>query len=56
MFLDLPDPDPLLRGLDPDPDPHFSHTGVERTEKKCLQNQVNFNTKNMLAKNLNFKN
>ncbi len=21
MFLDLPDPDPLVRGMDPDPDP-----------------------------------
>ncbi len=23
MFLALPDPDPLLRGIDPDPDPSF---------------------------------
>jgi hypothetical protein len=23
MFLDLPDPDPLFRGMDPDPDPFF---------------------------------
>jgi hypothetical protein len=21
MFLELPDPDPLVRGMDPDPDP-----------------------------------
>jgi hypothetical protein len=30
MFLGLPDPDPLVRGMDPDPS--FSHKGVERTE------------------------
>ncbi len=37
MFLDLPDPDPLVRGMDPDPapnlDPSLSHKGVERNEK-----------------------
>jgi hypothetical protein len=43
MFLGLPDPDPLVRGTDPDlapnpdpapdPDPSlFSHKGVEWTE------------------------
>jgi hypothetical protein len=36
MFLGLPDPDPLVKGTDPDPDPvrifPFSHTGVEPTE------------------------
>jgi hypothetical protein len=40
MFLGLPDPDPLVRGTDPDPaaDPDrlrilpFSHKYVERTE------------------------
>jgi hypothetical protein len=37
-FLGLPDPDPLVRDPDPaldpalDPDPSFSHKGVERTE------------------------
>jgi hypothetical protein len=29
MFLGLPDPDPLVRGTDPDPS---LFTGVERTE------------------------
>jgi hypothetical protein len=24
MFLGLPDPDPLFRGMDPDPDPSIS--------------------------------
>jgi hypothetical protein len=33
MFLGVPDPDPLVRGLDPDPDSSVSHTGVERTER-----------------------
>ena len=34
MFLGFPDPDPLVRGTDPDPVPDlpFSHKGVERTE------------------------
>jgi hypothetical protein len=32
MFLGLPDPDSLVRGMDPDPDPSFSHKGVARTE------------------------
>jgi hypothetical protein len=35
MFLGLldPDPDPLVRGTDPDSDPDpFSHKCVERTE------------------------
>jgi hypothetical protein len=32
MFLGLPDPDPLVRGMDPDPDPSFSQKDVERTE------------------------
>ncbi len=31
MFLGLLDPDPLVRGTDPDPAP-FSHKCVERTE------------------------
>jgi hypothetical protein len=34
MFLGLPDPDPLIRGMDPDPAPDlpFSHKCVERSE------------------------
>ncbi len=36
MFLGLQDPDPLVRGTDPDlepvPGPPFSQKGVERTE------------------------
>jgi hypothetical protein len=36
MFLSFPDPDPdpLVRGADPDlaPDPSFSHKCLERTE------------------------
>jgi hypothetical protein len=32
MFLGLPDPDPLVKGTDPDPNPSFSLKGVERTE------------------------
>jgi hypothetical protein len=32
MFLGLPDPDPLVRGMDLDPDPSFSHKGIEGTE------------------------
>ncbi len=33
MFLGLPDLDPLVWGLDPDPDPSLQHKCVERTEK-----------------------
>jgi hypothetical protein len=36
MFLGLPAPDldPLVRGMDPDPDPsYFSNKSVERSEK-----------------------
>jgi hypothetical protein len=34
MFLGLqvPDPDPLVGGKDPDPYPYLSHKGVEQTE------------------------
>ncbi len=32
MLLDLPFPDPLVRGPAPDPDPALSHKGVDRTE------------------------
>jgi hypothetical protein len=34
MFLGLQvlDPDPLVRGKDPDPAPFLSHKGVERNE------------------------
>ncbi len=32
MFLGLPDPDSLVRGMAPDPDPSLSHKGLERTE------------------------
>jgi hypothetical protein len=42
MFLDLPDPDPLVRSLDPDPaldpDPPFERTEI------MLAKQI-FNTK-----------
>ncbi len=32
MFLGLPDPDPLVRGMDPDPDPalDLAHAKIER--------------------------
>jgi hypothetical protein len=37
MFLGLPDPDKLVRGIDPDPapdpDPSFSQKDVEWTER-----------------------
>ncbi len=33
MFLGLLDLDPLVRGMDPDPDPSLFHKCVERTEK-----------------------
>ncbi len=39
MFLGLPDPDPLVRGTDPDPDPFL----VERTETMLAK--LNFYTK-----------
>ncbi len=32
MFLGLSDPDPLVRGTDPDPDPSLSRKSAERTE------------------------
>jgi hypothetical protein len=33
IFLDLPDPDPIVRSMDPDPAPNvsLSHKGVEQT-------------------------
>jgi hypothetical protein len=43
MFLALPDPDSLFRGMDPDPDPSFSHRGVQWTE--IMLAKLNFNTK-----------
>jgi hypothetical protein len=33
MFLGLPDPDSLVRGINPDPDPSLFHKCVERTEE-----------------------
>ncbi len=47
QFLDLPDPDPLVRGTDPDP--FLSRKGVERTE--IMLAKLNFKL-NFLAKNL----
>jgi hypothetical protein len=41
MFLGLPDPDPLVRGTDPVPDP--DHKCVERTE--IMPAKINFNKK-----------
>ncbi len=32
MFLGLPDPDLLVRDMDPDPDPFLFSKGVARTE------------------------
>jgi hypothetical protein len=45
MFLGPPDPDLLVRGVDPDlaPDLSFSYKGVERTE--IMLAKQNFNTK-----------
>jgi hypothetical protein len=46
MFLGLPDPDPLVRGMDPDPDSSLSQKGVEWTEimlvKQNFSNKLNF--------------
>ncbi len=54
MFLGLPDPDPLVRGMDPDPDPSI----IKKCKKKLdsyyfvtlfdflsLKNDVNVPTK-----------
>jgi hypothetical protein len=41
MFLGLPDPDPLIKGIDPDPS--LFHKCVEHTE--ILPAKENFNTK-----------
>jgi hypothetical protein len=45
MFLGLPDPDPLVKGTDPDPgsDPPFSCKCVEQTETMAATKI--FNTK-----------
>ncbi len=48
MFLGLPNPDPLVRGTDSDPDQairnlHFSQEGVERTD--IMLGKYNFHTK-----------
>ncbi len=42
MFLGLKDPDPFVRGAEPDPapDPSFSHKYVERTEIILNQNRT----------------
>ncbi len=41
MILGLPDPDPLVRGTDPDPNPSLK--GVEQTEIMLVK--YNFKTK-----------
>jgi hypothetical protein len=38
MFLGLPDPDPLVKGTDPDPDPFLIK--VLSGLKYCLQNKI----------------
>jgi hypothetical protein len=50
MFLGLPDPDPLVKGTDPDmiwilP---FSHKGVERTEI-MLANKISLNSRYIMT-------
>jgi hypothetical protein len=42
MLLSLPDPDPLVRGTDPapEPDPSFSHKCVVKT--KIMLGKINF--------------
>jgi hypothetical protein len=42
MFLGLPDPDQIVRGMDLDPDPSLRNKGVERTE--IMLAKLNFNT------------
>jgi hypothetical protein len=36
MFLGLPDPDQLVRGVDPDPDPSIILQSSSKTSKKAL--------------------
>jgi hypothetical protein len=56
MFKGLPDPDLLVRGtdpgLDPAPNPSFSHKGVDRIE--IMLAKKDFNTK-LFSKKFNFK-
>jgi hypothetical protein len=35
MFFDLPDPDPLVRGLDPDPE-HCMQKKEEKLDSPCF--------------------
>jgi hypothetical protein len=45
MFMGLPNPDPLVRGTDPDPPFSYLLSGL----KNCLQNKIstqNFSKKN----------
>jgi hypothetical protein len=37
MFLGLPDPDPLVRGMDPDPDPSIILLSSSKNSKKNLE-------------------
>jgi hypothetical protein len=67
MFLGLPDPDPLVRGTDPDPSPDFYHqTKIERKtliptvlsllyDFLSLKNDVNIPSKNNNQKNFEKK-
>jgi hypothetical protein len=52
MFLGLPDPDPLIRGMDQAPDPFPFLIKVLSGLKQCLENKIL--TQNF-SKKLNFK-
>jgi hypothetical protein len=62
MFLGLPDPDPLLRGMDSDPDPSSSCKNSKKNlhsfyfvtlfDFLCLKNDVNVPLKSKKQKKL----
>ncbi len=54
MFLGLPDPDPLVRGMDPDPDPENldSYYFVTIFDFLSLKNDVNVPSKSNKQKKL----
>jgi hypothetical protein len=63
MFLGLPDPDPLVRGMDPDPDPSIMQKKISKKNLDSyyfvtlfdilsLKNDVNVPSKSNKQKNV----
>jgi hypothetical protein len=44
MFLGLPDPDPLVRGMDPDPDPALLWIPIRILLSSCKNSKKNLSS------------